>query len=356
MNSHNLRITGIIVEYNPFHNGHIHHIEKARELTQCDLLIAVMSPHFVQRGEPSIVNKWVRTDAAIRHGVDLVLELPTHLVLQSAEIFARSAISILKRAGVDTIVYGSESLDTPILNTLNIQSMKSGNSYAKSKNKDNKGANAILGAYYEKFAALNDIATYRILRTNAYHDLSLNGSIASASAIRYGHENLESTAKYTPMQLSELHTHYAKDYYTYIRYALIAQNDTLSNHFMVSEGIENLLTACAFKNETWEAFLQSATSRRYTSSRIRRTLFQILINTPSTMQEQTSVRVLGMNTYGQRYLRTQKKKGYLTPSFKNYQFKDFEERATFVYALPYPSQLTTLMQREKEGPIIVLDQ
>ena len=71
-----MKITGIIAEYNPFHNGHIHHINKTKEITGCDLLICTMSGHFVQRGEPAITTKWERAKTAVENGVDLVLELP----------------------------------------------------------------------------------------------------------------------------------------------------------------------------------------------------------------------------------------------------------------------------------------
>ena len=71
-----MRVLGIIVEYNPFHNGHIYHIQKAKELIQPDYTIAVMSSSFVQRGEPAIIDKWTRSRLAIEFGVDLVIELP----------------------------------------------------------------------------------------------------------------------------------------------------------------------------------------------------------------------------------------------------------------------------------------
>ena len=96
-----MNVCGIVVEYNPFHNGHIHHIHQARKQSGCNLLIAVMSPHFVQRGEPAIADKWSRARTALHHGVDLVLELPTIHAVQSAQFFASAAIDILALAGAD---------------------------------------------------------------------------------------------------------------------------------------------------------------------------------------------------------------------------------------------------------------
>ncbi len=86
-----MKILGIIVEYNPFHNGHIYHIQKAKEITQCDYTIAVMSSSFVQRGEPAIIDKWQRSQLAIEYGIDLVIELPFIYSCQSADYFAKGA-------------------------------------------------------------------------------------------------------------------------------------------------------------------------------------------------------------------------------------------------------------------------
>ena len=103
-----MKVLGIIVEYNPFHNGHIYHIQKAKQITQCDYTIAVMSSSFVQRGEPAIIDKWTRSQLAIQYGVDLVIELPFVYACQSADYFAKGAIQLLHAIGVTDICFGSE--------------------------------------------------------------------------------------------------------------------------------------------------------------------------------------------------------------------------------------------------------
>ena len=90
-----VKVSGIVAEYNPFHNGHKYHIEETRRITGCDAVAAVMSGSFVQRGEPSVFDKWSRAAAAIEGGVDLVLELPVYYSLKSAEGFVFGAVSIL---------------------------------------------------------------------------------------------------------------------------------------------------------------------------------------------------------------------------------------------------------------------
>ncbi|AMC93463.1 hypothetical protein AOC36_05560 [Erysipelothrix larvae] len=353
MNSHKLKIAGIVVEYNPFHNGHIYHIEKTRNLTQCDVLIAIMSSNFVQRGEPAIIDKWERTRAALNHGVDLVLELPTHIVLQSAQQFATHAVDMLALAGVTDLVYGSETLEIPQLTDFNADLIDQGFSYAKAKNSDHKAPNNILGAYYEQAAQKHHITTHRILRTNQYHSEEINDSIVSASAIRKAVLNYQDIIHTTPMSLDVNALYSIEDYYPFIQYEIIKENKTLNSRFLMREGLENKLYKEALLHDKYEDFLEACISKRYTASRIRRSLMHIYLHTPQHMPPQTTLRVLGMNGVGRNYLKTQKNNAKFATLFKETQYKDFEERASLLYALPYKDRLTSLSQKEKEGPIIV---
>ena len=104
-----MKICGLITEYNPFHNGHVHHMEEARRVTGCDYLIVVMSGNYVQRGTPAVIDKYERTRMALNGGADLILELPVLFSTGSAEVFAAAAVSLLNQLGcVDTICFGSE--------------------------------------------------------------------------------------------------------------------------------------------------------------------------------------------------------------------------------------------------------
>ena len=103
---------GIIVEFNPFHNGHFTHIAETRAKTGCKYIIAVMSGNFVQRGEPAICNKWLRTKMALLNGVDLVIEIPVQYVISGADYFARGSVALLNATGVvEALCFGSESGD-----------------------------------------------------------------------------------------------------------------------------------------------------------------------------------------------------------------------------------------------------
>ena len=114
-----MKITGLITEYNPFHNGHLYHLQKAKELTDADAIIVVMSGDYVQRGEPAVMPKYLRTQAALEAGASVVLELPVCYATGSAEYFARGAIALLDSLGcVDAVCFGSECGDIEILENI----------------------------------------------------------------------------------------------------------------------------------------------------------------------------------------------------------------------------------------------
>src|SRR5690625_4231792 len=103
-----MKACGLVVEYNPLHNGHLHHIEAAKEKSNADCIIAVMSGPFLQRGEPAIIDKFHRTRAALAAGADIIIELPYAYAVQSSELFAKGAIHTLHQIGVNSICFGSE--------------------------------------------------------------------------------------------------------------------------------------------------------------------------------------------------------------------------------------------------------
>ena len=103
------KILGIVAEYNPFHDGHLFHLNQSKKITNCDFTICVMSGNFIQRGESAILDKWARTKMALNNGIDLVVELPVIYAISSAENFSYGAVKILDSLNVDYISFGSES-------------------------------------------------------------------------------------------------------------------------------------------------------------------------------------------------------------------------------------------------------
>jgi predicted nucleotidyltransferase len=190
-----MTILGLIVEYNPFHHGHRHHLDEAIRLTQPELIVAVMSGQYVQRGEPACLDKWTRTQAALDQGIDLIIELPYPLTVQSASTFANAAVYLLNQAGATDVVFGSESNDLETLKLMadlpiNVdaikESLKLGHGFPKAYGAA-MGAyppNDILGIAYLKALANTAILPHTIQRTNAYHSTDLDHPIVSATAIR----------------------------------------------------------------------------------------------------------------------------------------------------------------------------
>ena len=328
--------TGLIVEYNPFHNGHIHHIQKALEITQCDVLIAVMSPHFVQRGEPAFIDKWARTQSALDAGVDIVIELPTYYALQSADYFAQGAITLLQLLHIGHLVYGVETLDaTPP--HFNKEKLTDGKSFAASFDTTSSSPNNILAFAYEKVLEKTLIQPHRIQRTNDYLGLDITHTISSATAIRHAHTLNEATDHTTPMTFGL--THHLDEYEDLIRYALISQTpEQLKEYLLVDEGIEYLFKK--HQDKPLNELIEACISTRYTRSRIKRTLLNILLthrkNQPASL---TQARILGFSPQGQTYLKQIKNDdATMTPSFKNYVNKDLEYKATQIYGLVKDSQ------------------
>ena len=110
------KVLGIVGEYNPFHNGHLYHLEESKRITGSTYTVAIMGGNFTQRGSASLIDKWSKTEAAIQNGVDLVIELPVLYSISSAENFADGSIKILNSLKVvDYISFGAETCDIEVL-------------------------------------------------------------------------------------------------------------------------------------------------------------------------------------------------------------------------------------------------
>lgn len=331
-----MKVLGIIVEYNPFHNGHRYHIQKAKEITQCDYTIAVMSSSFVQRGEPAIIDKWTRSHIAIEFGVDLVIELPFVYACQSADYFAKGAIDLLHAIGVTDICFGSEDghIETFIdvaqaifhhqnqYDDIVKSAMKKGLRYPDACNqalkhimgKEIRTPNDLLGLSYVKEIITHHYAMkpHCFKRTNNYHGLDL-GHIASATAIRqaiFQHLEFQDSLPHFELYLQE---HYClDDFYPYLCYRLLTiQKNDLQKIHLVDEGLENVLIQQIQDCHSMSEFIDALSSKRYTKPRIQRMLIHILMNnTKDSIQEAMNIdylRILAMNNHGRQYLALIKK-------------------------------------------------
>ena len=223
-----MKAVGLVTEYNPFHNGHLYHLNKAMELTGADISVAVMSGDFVQRGEPAVLDKYTRASMALNSGVNLVVELPVNYAVSSAESFAAGALKVLNYIKADSIAFGSESGDIERLSklahilcdnedTLYNEISKytaNGISYAAARQKTVEkltdkdtaamltSSNNILAVEYLKAIIKNNYAIkpYTIKRQgDSYNDTDIRSEYASATALR-GNLKADNISKYIPVK------------------------------------------------------------------------------------------------------------------------------------------------------------
>lgn len=361
-----MKVTGLIVEYNPFHNGHLYHINKAKEITNPDVMVAVTSGNFNQRGDVSIINKFEKTKAALDNGIDLVVELPYIYTTQNAYVFGNKTVEILDKLKCNDIVFGSETNNLDELKkyaelevdvTRLKQLMHDGNSYPKSYGllSSYLYANDMLAVTYLKAIKDTSINPIAIQRTNDYHseDLSI---ISSATAIRKAIYEQKDISEATPIIIDN--PIFNEDLYPIIRNILFTRSaKELSEIFLVSEGIENLLKDNAVKYDDYNDFINACVSRRYTKSRIQRVLLQIINNiTKKEVDELPSmdyIRVLGFNSKGQQLIKQLKDEVNLVTQFKNIptKYKDIEWKTSLVYS-SLCKKPSDYIKQELKGPII----
>ena len=351
-----MKTCGIIAEYNPFHNGHQYQIQKTREQTGCDLIIAVMSGNFVQRGEPALVSKRMRAEAAVRNGADIVIELPYIYATQSASRFAFGGVRLLKLAGVQWISFGSECgnlenlrdiADTPVNPDHLHVSMDTGMSFPKAYSllTSQMQPNDILAVSYLKELKDCDIIPVVIPRTSNYQSTELSGH-ASALAIRTALKDGRDISGTTVMQeqLESCSKAYMEQLYPYLRTLLLTTpKEALAETFLFSEGIESHLQKNAAGAADWESFLNSCTSYRYTAGRIRRCCLQaachITKHEVSRLPEMDTLHVLAFNEKGREWLHDMRKTGVRVASkFSDipYPWRQMEYRTTLLYASLFP--------------------
>jgi len=351
-----MNITGIITEYNPFHNGHLYHLNSAKEVTNCDGIICIMSGNFVQRGEPALIDKWKRAEMALLNGVDLVIELPTFYALSSAEFFASGAIKILNSIGVvNNIFFGSESgniellhkiaklltFESDILKDSIKENLKTGVTYAKARelslinilNEDSlaevlSNSNNILGIEYIK--ALLKINSTIIPLTmkregSNYNDKELSTIFSSATSIRKNLKNgkdLSSLNPYMPKESLNILNNLIKsnypfvfeeEIYRYVKYKLLTNCVNFNNLFDAKEGLDNKFLKEIYFSSSYEDLIFRVKSKRYTYTKISRLITQIFLSldnySANELIKDTNLyaRVLAFNNTGKLILKEMKK-------------------------------------------------
>lgn len=360
-----MSIIGIISEYNPFHLGHLYHLQEAKKRTNATGVVCVMSGHFVQRGEPALVNKWARTEMALAGGADLILELPVLYACRSAYWFARGGIETLYNTGIVThLAFGVETNEPAVLTkaahllvhetpsfkeSLKVH-LNSGLSYPKARAQALahelacpsllwEKPNNILGLTYlqvlqEKQISLEPLYIKRI--GSAYGDQELTaGTFPSATAIRNSLKSStpdsallklhrlkdylpESTYKILTKELLAGQGPIMLDYLSPIILTLLRRcsKEHLKSIIDIREGLENRIYKLCQETGTLTEFLTQLKTKRFTYTRLQRMMIHLLLDYTKTKEKciyhgPPYLRVLGFTDNGRKLLKEMQKKATL---------------------------------------------
>jgi predicted nucleotidyltransferase len=407
-----LQTVGIIVEYNPLHYGHVYHFEQSKLAAGAEAVIAVMSGHFLQRGEPAIVNKWARAEMALQMGVDVVIELPVAYASQPAEWFAYGAASLLDATGVvNSLCFGSENGDlgwfeniaekvtheSESFQELVKNRLQSGSNFPAayssalsafttdvSENELHKPNNTLGLHYVMALRRLGSvIRPFTITRQKAgYHQQDVTDhQIASATAIRrllHEEGQLNAVKSLLPAYTHEIlqrewgtgraPINWAPFTQPLLHRLVSSSAEQLGKFAEVTEGLEHrikrMLPQLDFSSiDVFEELLTAIKTKRYTRTKLQRMLLHILLGhskeelTPQRLVEGPSyIRVLGFSEKGRSLLHTMKRTARLPVITKVTQHRspylELDIRATATYALAYNKiNGTDLIRDYAQAPI-----
>ena len=363
-------IIGIIAEYNPFHNGHIYHIKKIKEMFPNSIIILVLNGYFLERGEISIESVENKTKLALENNIDIVIELPFVFGTNSADIFSEASIELLNELKVEKIIFGSECNDViKLTNIAKIQidnennikvkeNLKKGLNYPSALNTNVLNINTpndILGISYIKAILKNkyNIEPITIKRTNDYHDIESNNEIISASNIREKIKNNIDISNFVP------NTKYINEidyelYFNLLKYKILNDNE-LSKYLTVDEGIENRLIKVINECNNLEELIKKIKTKRYTYNRINRMFIHILVGLTkedkNKLLKNEYIRLLGFNEQGKKYINSIKKDINIpiVSNLKNINslIKDYEIKAYNIYNLLTKENILDFEQKNK---------
>ncbi|WP_261810436.1 nucleotidyltransferase [Levilactobacillus humaensis] len=330
-----LHAVGIIAEYNPFHNGHADQIRRAKATTGADVVVAAMSGNWVQRGEPALMDKWERTQAALAGGVDLVVELPSAIVIQPANLFAAGGVATLGALGCDWLAFGTEHPDMDYdrlmanLPTDPMTFKRYDQTYAQLFQgylKDQTGIaledpNDILGFFYalanrQQGQSLRLVPLSRRGSQHGDQTIAVASAFASATAIRSAaleHDWGAITPVVPASTLAALQAAQLtdwEDFWPALQYQLVSGHVAdLRQHYQITEGIEYRLQRAALGSASFAAFMQAVKTKRYTYTRLQRQATYLLgqIKPAEMVANPQYLRVLGYSDRGQAYLHQIKK-------------------------------------------------
>ncbi len=330
-----MKITGIICEYNPLHSGHARQLSLVRSLQGEDSgIVCLMSGNFVQRGEPAILDKRIRAEAAVQSGADLVLELPIPYALSSAEGFAAGGVSILAPF-CDYLCFGAETADADALMDTarhllseNFSSalrefLDAGLSFpaARQRALEKMGCDAsllatpnnILAVEYCKAMENTPMQPLVIHRPGGYHDTVADPENPSATALRALLLAGQDISLYTPANIFQdapLHTLEAGERAVLGRLRTMTDGEFEALPYG-SEGLWRKLMHAARECSTLTEIMEAVKSKRYTYTRISRMVLCAFLGLTAEdlAQKAPYTRVLALNDRGREILKKARQTG-----------------------------------------------
>ena len=349
-----MTITGIIAEFNPFHNGHKYLLEQAKGLK-----IVAMSGNFMQRGEPAIVDKWTRAQMALENGADLVVELPFLISVQAADFFGQGAVDILARLGIDRLAFGTEEvLDYQKISDLYtkqgdemekfVENLPDSLSYPQKTqamwkefaglNFSGKTPNHVLALAYAKAVAGRNISLHPIQRQGAgYHSVDKNVEFASATALRQHQSDQDFLERFMPsVALFEQVCKVSwDDYFPFLRYQILSNPD-LTTIYQVNQEMAVRIKDAIKIAQSVEELVEAVVTKRYTKARVRRLLTYILVQVrESDLPE--AIHVLGFTEKGRQHLKSLKGQVHLVSRIGKEPWDTMTQKADQIYQLGHPS-------------------
>ena len=349
-----MTITGIIAEFNPFHNGHKYLLNQAEGLK-----IVAMSGNFVQRGEPAIVDKWTRAQMALENGADLVVELPFLVSVQAADFFGQGAVAILARLGMDTLAFGTEEvLDYQQIANLYtergqemelfMENLPNSLSYPQKTQAmwkefadlDFSGdtPNHVLALAYAKAVAGRKIKLHPIQRQGAgYHSVDKDVDFASATALRQHQNDQNFLERFMPSialfeNASKVNW---EDYYPLLRYQILSNPD-LTTIYQVNQEMAVRIKDAIKTAQTVDELVEIVATKRYTKARVRRLLTYILVQARENALPE-GIHVLGFTEKGRQHLKPLKEQVHLVSRIGKEPWDAMTQKADQIYQLGHPS-------------------
>jgi predicted nucleotidyltransferase len=344
-----MKAVGLITEYNPFHKGHLYHLGESRRLSGADVTVAVMGGHFLQRGEPALVDKWTRAKMAVAAGVDMVVELPLPWACASAPDFARGGVQALDALGVSTLCFGTESGSLTELQAwakieLEHQDviakrcatlLRQGVSYPAAREQVLRdhglvvsaqiaGPNNILGLEYLKELVRQNsfIEAITVRRIGSgFHESEVIDGIASASGIRQSLRQGLNIAEFLPVasaqQLQKVleagQIYNEKNYFTLLLGRIFQVSTELERFWLVEDGIDRRIIEAADCATDLEELISAIKARQLTRTRVQRLLLALVLGIEKQtanellMMRPAYLHLLAVSTVGERFLAATRK-------------------------------------------------